>query len=108
MSTTLVNQAAAQAPAAQPVPVHPPLPFGLGSYVTLTGAAGAVASFIISWYDTTPHWHMNPSTAALGVASIAAIAAWFAGRSHQAAALISRGVTVLHSAGVDVSPTPRP
>ena len=108
MSTSIVNEAGKElvsAPAA-PAPVHPPIPLGLGSYVSLSGISGATAAFVIAWYDTTPHWHMNPSVAALGVAAVAGVIGFFGSRSHQAAAAIGKVGAVLKEVGVDVTPPP--
>lgn len=85
-------------------PVHPPLPFGLGSLVTLTGFAGAVAAFVIAYWQAK--WHMTPEIATLGVAALGTIAAWFHGRSKQAAALIERGSAILKDVGISVSTAP--
>jgi hypothetical protein len=82
------------------------LPFGLGSFVSLTGISGAVAAFVLAWWQSTPAWTMTPEIAALGIAAMGALAAWFHGRSTQAAALIDRGKIVLEDVGVVVSTTP--
>ena len=83
----------------KPEPIHPPLPLGLGSFVTLTGVAGAVASFIIAWLVDG----LTNQTVSLGVAAVAAVAVWFAGRSHQAAKAIEVAQSALHSVGVDIA-----
>lgn len=92
-------------PASAPV-VHPPIPFNLGSYIALTGPSGAVAAFLVAWGEN--HWHMTGPIAALAVAAAVGVAAWYQGRSHQAAALIARIGRELASAGIDVSTTPKP
>lgn len=89
----------------QPV-VHPPIPLGLGSYVSLTGISGAAASFLIAWGENS--WHLTGPIAALGVTAGAAVIGFFASRSHQAAELIKKTATVLGEVGVTVSPTPDP
>lgn len=66
--------------------VHPPLPLGLGSQVTLTGGVGGVAAFIIAWVQNG----LTPETVTLGAAAAGIIAAWYAGRSVQAKALIEQ------------------
>jgi hypothetical protein len=97
-----MSSAPVVAPSAQQAPVHPPIPLGLGSYVTLTGAAGAVAAFLIAWAEN--NWHLTGAIAALGVTAGGAIATWFAGRSHQAAALITVAQAALHDVGIDITP----
>lgn len=81
-------------------PVHPPLPLGLGSYVTLTGVAGAVAAFIIAWIETG----MNGATASLGVAAMVAIVTWYAGRSAQAKTAIEVAGAALGEVGIAFDP----
>lgn len=83
----------------QKTPLHPPLPLGLGSYVTLSGVAGAVAAFIIAWVQHG----ISPTTASLGVAALGAIAVWFAGRSHQAATAITVAQAALGDLGIDIA-----
>jgi hypothetical protein len=90
----------------QQEPVHPPIPFGIGSFVSLTGISGAVGAFIIAWWQSTPAWTMTPEIAALGIAAMGALAAWFHGRSKQAAALIDRGKIILEDVGIAVTTTP--
>jgi hypothetical protein len=68
--------------------LHPPIPFGLGSQVTLTGWIGAVAAFIISWAQ----YGMTPETVTLGATAGGLLAAFFGGRSLQANAAIKKGV----------------
>jgi hypothetical protein len=68
--------------------VHPPIPFGLGSQITLTGGIGAVAAFIIAWVQDG----LTPETVTLGATAGGIIAAFFAGRSLQAKAAISKAV----------------
>lgn len=86
-------------------PIHPPLPLGLGTYVTLTGVAGAVAAFIVAWVQNG----MSSTTASLGVAALGAIAVWFAGRSHQAATAIAVAQAVGADLGISVgAPTDDP
>jgi hypothetical protein len=105
MSTTLVNEAA-QTPPPPPPPVHPPLPFNLGSKVALSGISGAIAAFIIAWWQSTPSWHMTPAVAALGVTAGASIIGFFQGRSQQAAKLIETVRKDLGAAGISISGTP--
>jgi hypothetical protein len=69
--------------------VHPPIPFGLGSQITLTGWIGAVVAFIISWVQDG----MTPETVTLGATAGGLLAAFFAGRSVQAKAAIGKVVT---------------
>jgi hypothetical protein len=83
----------------QQTPLHPPLPLGLGSYVTLSGVAGAVAAFIIAWAQNG----MGPTTASLGVAALGTVAVWFAGRSHQAATAITVAQAALGDLGIDIA-----
>ena len=85
-------------------PVHPPLPFGLGSFVTLTGISGAIAAFVIAYWQAK--WHMTPEIATLGVAALGALAAWFHGRSTQATALIAKGEKILKDVGISVTAAP--
>jgi hypothetical protein len=87
-----------------PPPVHPPLPLGLGSYVSLTGIAGAVAAFIIAWVQKG----LTVDTVALGVTAAGILAAWAAGRSHQAATLIATVKRDLGAAGIEVLSPPPP
>lgn len=84
--------------------VHPPIPLGIGSYISLTGIAGAIASFLIAWGENG--WHLTSPIAALGVTAGGAIVAWFHGRSKQAAALIDRVGFELGQVGVAVSDKP--
>lgn len=82
-----------------PPPVHPPLPLGLGSYVSLTGLAGAVVAFIIAWVQKG----LTVDTVALGVTAAGILAAWGAGRSHQAATLIATAKKDLADVGIELA-----
>jgi hypothetical protein len=68
--------------------MHPTLPFGLGSQITLTGMVGAVVAFIYAWAQ----YGLTPETTTLGATAGGLIAAFFAGRSAQAKAAIDAGV----------------
>lgn len=83
----------------KPPPIHPPLPLGLGSYVTLTGISGAVAAFVIGWVQ----YGLTPAVATLGVTAGATVLTWFAGRSVQAKAAIEKVGNVFEEIGVGVS-----
>ena len=74
-------------------PVHPPLPFGLGSQVALTGIIGAVAAFIIAWVQDG----LTAETVTLGAAAAGLAAAWYGGRSIQAKAAVNTAVTTYQS-----------
>jgi hypothetical protein len=84
-------------------PVHPPLPLGLGSYVTLTGVSGAVAAFVIAWVQAG---ELTPAVAALGVTAGVAVVGWFAGRSVQAKAAIEQAGKRLGEVGIAFSELP--
>jgi hypothetical protein len=71
-----------------PTPIHPKLPFGLGSQISLTGFIGAIVAFITAWQQDG----LTPETTALGLAAAGILAAWFAGRSIQAKAAIETAV----------------
>lgn len=83
-------------------PIHPPLPLGLGSYVTLTGISGAVAAFVIGWAQ----YGLTPAVATLGVTAGATILTWFAGRSAQAKSAIEATAKALGEVGISVSEKP--
>lgn len=105
MSTTIVNEAAAPPPLSPP-PVHPPIPLGLSSYVALTGVAGAVAAFILGWWQAK--WNLTPDVVALGVTAGGILVSWIAARSHQAAKLIETVKKDLGAVGIEVVPPPPP
>lgn len=79
------------------LPVHAPLPLGLGSQVALTGQIGAVAAFIIAWAQNG----LTPETVTLGAAAAGLIAAWFAGRSIQAKGAMTAAVGAYSANVVD-------
>jgi hypothetical protein len=89
-----------------PAIVHPPIPYNLASYVSLTGIAGATAAFLTAWGEN--NWHMTAPIAVLAVAAVAALINFFQGRSHQAAALITAIKRDLAALGISVSATPTP
>lgn len=70
-------------------PVHPPIPFGLGSQISMTGFVGAIAAFIIAWAQ----YGLTSETTALGLGAAGILAAWFAGRSVQAKAAIETTIS---------------
>lgn len=74
-----------------PGAIHPPIPFGLGSQITLTGGVGAIAAFIIAWVQDG----LTAETVTLGAIAGGVIATFFAGRSVQAKAAIEKGTALL-------------
>lgn len=70
-------------------PVHPPLPFGLGSQITLTGLVGAVVTFITSIVQNGLD---DPGTITYGATAAGLLAVFFAGRSVQAKGAIESGI----------------
>jgi hypothetical protein len=84
------------------VVVHPPLPLGWGSAVSLTGIAGSIAAFLTAWGEN--HWHMTSPISVLGVAAAATVISFFQGRSHQFAAAVSAIKRDLAELGISVTP----
>lgn len=73
---------------AQQDSLHPKLPLGLGSQVTLTGFIGGIVAFITAWSQNG----LNGETVGIGASTLGLIAVWYAGRSVQAKAAIDAAV----------------
>jgi hypothetical protein len=83
-------------------PAKPSVPLGWGSYVSLSGIAGAVLAFVLAWYEN--NWHLTGPIAALGVTAGGAIIGFLESRSKQFAALVTKSEATLHDLGIDITP----